>query len=68
MIYFPLVIVVLVLSFFLQEFCPILEWAYHARLLLVQTVFYCVAITLPYPLMLLSPTPSPRPSTSHIFW
>lgn len=53
MIYFPLIIVVLVISFFLQEFCPVLEWAYHAKLLLVQTVFYCVAITVPYPVMLL---------------
>ena len=52
MIYFPLVIVVLAFSFVLQEFAPIVEWAYHARLLLVPVVFYCAAVTVPYPLML----------------
>lgn len=51
--YFLLVIVVLLLSFVGQEFVPAVEWAYFARLLLVQTVFFCVAITVPYPVMLL---------------
>lgn len=51
--YFLLVIVLLLLSFVGQEFVPAVEWAYFARLLLVQTTFFCVAITVPYPVMLI---------------
>lgn len=51
--YFLLVILVLLFSFVGQEFLPAVEWAYFARLLLVQTTFFCVAITVPYPVMLL---------------
>lgn len=50
--YFLLVVVTLVLSFVGQEFVPAVEWAYFARLLLVQTTFFCAAITVPYPVML----------------
>ncbi|MCB1229244.1 MAG: hypothetical protein KDN19_03205 [Verrucomicrobiae bacterium] len=53
MIYFLLVLVVLVFSFVGQEFVPAIAWAYYARLLLVQTTFYCAAVTVPYPVMLL---------------
>lgn len=51
--YFPIIVVLLALSFVGQEFLPAIEWAYYARLLLVHTVFYCVAVTVPYPVMLL---------------
>lgn len=53
MTYFLLVILVLVLSFIGQEFVPAIAWAYYARLMLVQTTFFCAAVTLPYPVMLL---------------
>lgn len=42
----------LLLSFFAQEFVPVIMWAYAARLLLVHTVFYCIALTVPFPVML----------------
>ena len=53
MIYYPIVAVLLLLSFVGQEFMPAIEWAYYARLLLVHTTFFCVAVTVPYPMMLL---------------
>ncbi len=52
MIYFLLIIAVLGLTFFLQEFLPMLEWAYYSRMLLVHSAFFCAAVTVPYPLML----------------
>lgn len=51
--YYPLVAILLLLSFIGQEFMPAIEFAYHARLLLVHTMFFCVAVTVPYPVMLL---------------
>jgi hypothetical protein len=53
MIYFLLTFALLALSFVGQEFLPAIEWAYYSRLLLVHTMFYCVAVTVPYPMMLL---------------
>ena len=52
MIYFTLISAFLVLVFFIQEFIPVLEWAYHSRMLLVHAAFFCAAVTVPYPLML----------------
>jgi hypothetical protein len=51
--YFPIVVLLLFLSFFVQEFLPMIEWAFFARLLIVHAMFYSIAITVPYPLMLL---------------
>lgn len=41
------------LSFILQEFIPVFDWAYGSRLLLVHTAFYALAIAVPFPVMLL---------------
>lgn len=53
MIYYLIVLLSICLSFVLQEFVPVFEWAYGARLMLVFTVFLCAAVTLPFPVMLL---------------
>lgn len=53
MIYYLIVFLSIVLSFVIQEFVPVFEWAYGARLMLVFTVFLCAAVTLPFPVMLL---------------
>ena len=45
-------LLVLLASFFLQEFIPVFDWAYSSRLLVVHTVFYAVAIAVPFPVML----------------
>lgn len=47
-----LVTLLVALSFFLQEFIPVFEWAYGSRLLLVHAVFLAVAIAVPFPMML----------------
>ena len=53
MTYYFIVLLSICLSFVLQEFVPVFEWAYGARLMLVFTVFLCAAVTLPFPAMLL---------------
>lgn len=53
MYYFLTVVGTLVVSLFLQEFVPPIKWAYLARVLLVHVTFYCAAVTVPYPAMLL---------------
>ena len=53
MIYYLIVLLSIGLSFVLQEFVPVFEWAYGARLMLVFTVFLCASVTLPFPAMLL---------------
>ncbi len=52
MLYAVIIFAIMAVSFIVQEFIPVVEWAYHARLLLVHTVFLCAAITVPYPVML----------------
>ncbi len=42
----------LLLAFVLQEFVPVLEWAYGSRLLLVHAVFLAAAVSVPFPAML----------------
>lgn len=42
----------LLASFFLQEFIPAFDWAYSSRLLLVHTVFLTLAVAVPFPVML----------------
>jgi hypothetical protein len=53
MIYVPLLFVILALSFVVQEFMPVIDWAYHARILIVHSVFFCAAVTVPFSVMLL---------------
>lgn len=53
MIYIPLLFVIVLLTFVIQEFLPVFDWFYHARILLVHTVFLCGAVTVPFPVMLL---------------
>lgn len=53
MTYFPITVALLLLSFVGQEFLPAIEWLYYSRLLLVHAVFYSVAVTVPYPVMLI---------------
>ncbi len=47
-----LLVVLLLLSFILQEFLPVFGWAYGSRLLLVHTVFLAAAAAVPFPAML----------------
>lgn len=44
--------VLLALSFVAQEFLPVIDWAYQARLFLVPVVFFASAVSVPFPLML----------------
>ncbi len=44
---------ILFLALALQEFVPVSDWAYGARLLLVHTVFLSAAVAVPMPTMLL---------------
>jgi len=53
MIFFLFVTLAITIAFFIQEFIPFFEWAYYSRLLLVHTVFYCAAVSVPFPAMLL---------------
>lgn len=46
------VVGLLVLSFGLQEFMPVLDWAYGARFILPATVFLGASVTVSYPFML----------------
>lgn len=52
MIYFCMLLVLLPLSFVVQEFIPSIEWAYGASVMIVPTLFLCASVTVPYPLML----------------
>lgn len=51
--FFLLILTLLAISFFVQEFLPVFEWAYSSRLLIVHTVFFTIAIAVPFPAMLL---------------
>lgn len=53
MIYAPILFLLIALAFAIQEFLPVFDWAYHARILFVHTMFFCAAVTVPFPLMLL---------------
>lgn len=50
--FFLFVTLLLLASFILQEFIPVFDWAYGSRLLLVHTVFYAIAVSVPFPAML----------------
>lgn len=46
-------ILLLLTAFVLQQFVPVFDGLHHARILLVQLVFLCCAVTVPMPVMLL---------------
>lgn len=50
--FFALLAGMLLLSFILQEFLPVFNWAYGSRLMLVHTVFLAAAVAAPFPVML----------------
>jgi hypothetical protein len=52
-IYVPILFVLIALSFVIQEFLPVFDGLYHARVLLVHSMFFCAAVTVPFPVMLL---------------
>jgi len=52
MIYFFFITLAIIVSFFVQEFIPFFAWAFYSRLLLVHTVYYCAAVSVPFPVML----------------
>jgi len=47
-----LLVGLLLLSFVLQEFLPVFDWAYGSRLMLVHAVFFAAAVAVPFPAML----------------
>ena len=51
--FFLAIFLLIPVSFILQEFIPVFDWAYGSRLLLVHTAFYAIAIAVPFPVMLL---------------
>jgi hypothetical protein len=52
-LFYPMLLFSLALSFIVQEFIPAVPWAYEARLLLVPVVFFASAVAAPFPMMLL---------------
>jgi hypothetical protein len=52
MIYFVLTLVLLVFGFVCQELMPTIRWAYGSTIQLLPTLFFCVAVTVPFPVML----------------
>lgn len=50
--FFALLAGMLLLSFILQEFLPVFNWAYGSRLMLVHAVFLAAAVAVPFPVML----------------
>ncbi len=53
MIYCLIVLLIVLASFLAQEFLPVFAWAHDSRLLLVHTLFYASAVSVPFPVMLL---------------
>lgn len=47
------VIALLFISFFVEEFVPAIEIAQNARLFLTPVFFFCAAVAVPFPIMLL---------------
>jgi len=52
MIYGGALVLMIGWAFVFQEFLPVVDWAYSARLLLVMPVFFSAAMTVPFPAML----------------
>lgn len=53
MIFYPVTLLLLLLSFAVQEFMPGISMAYHATLLLPPVFFFTAAVAVPFPMMLL---------------
>lgn len=47
------VLCLIITSFFMEEFMPTLEIAHNARLFLAPACFFCAAVAVPFPMMLL---------------
>jgi hypothetical protein len=52
MVFYPVTILVLLLTFVMQEFIPGLSMAYYATLLLPPVFFFTSAVAVPFPMML----------------
>lgn len=53
MIFTGLLFILILVSMLLQDFIPIIPWAYQATLNLVYVTFFACAISVPFPVMLL---------------
>ncbi len=53
MLFKPAVFFLMVASFFAEEFLPAIEIAHNARLFLAPVCFFCTAVAVPFPMMLL---------------
>ena len=52
-VYYVIVWILLVVCFGLQEFVPALDFAQHAQVLLPPAFFFCSALTVSFPMMLI---------------
>tara|TARA_R110002096_G_scaffold33146_25_gene95936 strand:- start:2683 stop:3276 length:594 start_codon:yes stop_codon:yes gene_type:complete len=50
--FFCSIILLILVSFCIQEFIPVFDWAFSSRLLLVHAVFFTAAVAVPFPVML----------------
>lgn len=53
MFFYPVTIILLLLTFVVQEFLPGIPMAHHATLLLPPVYFFTAAVAVPFPMMLL---------------
>lgn len=53
MVYWISILFIILVSFPLQEFAPDFTWAYHSKVLLVHSVFFAAAVSVPFPVMLI---------------
>jgi hypothetical protein len=53
MVFYPVTILLLLLTFVVQEFVPGIDMAHHATLLLPPVFFFTAAVAVPFPMMLL---------------
>jgi hypothetical protein len=53
MVFYPVTILLLLLTFVVQEFVPGISMAHHATLLLPPVFFFTAAVAVPFPMMLI---------------
>ncbi|MES2595195.1 MAG: hypothetical protein V4662_07665 [Verrucomicrobiota bacterium] len=53
MVFYPVTLVLLLLTFVVQEFIPGISMAHHATLLLPPVFFFSAAVAVPFPMMLI---------------
>jgi len=53
MVFYPVTIILLLLTFVVQEFVPGIDMAHHATLLLPPVFFFTAAVAVPFPMMLM---------------